>query len=193
MEPHFIGVFDTVAALGSSSLKSIFGGILLSAGLLTAASFAFQFHWIFKLLSIASVSLALEWLLYLAVILRKSYLPVCNELEIDLRKVLNKNVNKSSKNLAFWHNENYDRFLSGEVAYARHAMAIDEESASFPRVEWGSKVTPARRAEQNPRWLKQVWFAGCHSDIGGKRDPAERHCACMDGRGTAGLHPRDFD
>ncbi len=173
VEPHFIGVFDTVAALGSSSLKSIFGAILLSAGLLTAASFAFQFHWIFKLLSIASVSLTLGWLLYLAAILRKSYSPVCKELEIDLRKVPNKNLSKRSTNWAFWHNKNYDRFLSGEVAYARHAMAIDEERASFPRVEWGPKVTPARRADQNPRWLKQVWFAGCHSDIGGSYTESE--------------------
>lgn len=173
VEPHFIGVFDTVAALGSSSLKSIFGGILLSAGLLTAASFAFQFHWILKVLSIASVSFALGWLLYLATILRKSYSPVCKDLEIDLCEVSNKNLSEPSTNWAFWHNENYDRYLSGEVAYARHAMAIDEERASFPRVEWGPKVTPARRAEQKPRWLKQVWFAGCHSDIGGSYAESE--------------------
>lgn len=167
VEPHFIGVFDTVAALGSNNLKSLFGGILLAVGLFTAASFAFDYPWPLKLLGVASASVALGWMFYLARILRKTYSPFCDDLGIDLRKDPNGNLNKRSVNWAFWNSKNYDRFLSGEVAYARHAMAIDEERASFPRVQWGPTKTPDHRLDQAPTWLKQVWFAGCHSDIGG--------------------------
>ena len=76
-------------------------------------------------------------------------------------------MKKRSIHWAFWRNENYDKYLSGQVDYARHAMAIDEERADFPRVKWGPTNTPTRRLDQVPRWLKQVWFPGCHSDIGG--------------------------
>lgn len=167
VEPHFIGVFDTVAALGSNNLKSLFGSLVLAIVLFTAASFLFEFHWTLKLLGLASASVALGWLCYLADILRKSYSPICKELNIDLRKDSNENLKTRSVNWAFWHSKNYDRFLSGEVVYARHAMAIDEERASFPRVQWGPTKTPSPRVDQVPGWLKQVWFAGCHSDIGG--------------------------
>ncbi|MDF1835465.1 MAG: DUF2235 domain-containing protein, partial [Alteraurantiacibacter sp. bin_em_oilr2.035] len=85
VEPHFIGVFDTVAALGSNNLKLFFGGALFAVSLFTAASFVFEFHWALKLLGLASAFVALGWLYYLARILRKSYSPICEELGIDLR------------------------------------------------------------------------------------------------------------
>lgn len=173
VEPIFIGVFDTVAALGSNSLKSIFGSIFLAIVLFWAASFFFQFHWTIKLLGVLSSLVVIGWFYYLLSILRKSYSPICEELHIDIRKSPNENLKRRSANWAFWHSKNYDRFLSGEVAYARHAMAIDEERANFPRVQWGPKNTPTRRAAQEPRWLKQVWFAGCHSDIGGSYQESE--------------------
>ena len=43
VEPHFIGVFDSVAALGSDKLKLLFSGALLAAVLFTVASFWFEF------------------------------------------------------------------------------------------------------------------------------------------------------
>ena len=167
VESHFIGVFDTVAALGSNNLKLLFGSALFAIVLFTAASFAFDFHWTLKLLGLVSAAVAVGWLGHLASILRKSYSPVCGELDIDLSEDANDNLKKRSTNWAFWRAKNYDKFLSGEVVYARHAMAIDEERASFPRVEWGPITTPSHRVAQVPSWLKQVWFAGCHSDIGG--------------------------
>lgn len=167
VEPHFIGVFDSVAALGSSNLKLLFGSLLLAISLFTTITFAFDFHWALKLLGLGAGTVALGWLLHLARILRKTYSPVCEELNIDLRKVSNENLNKHSTHWAFWRNKNYDKYLSAQVDYARHAMAIDEERASFPRVKWGPTTTPQHRKNQVPRWQKQVWFAGCHSDIGG--------------------------
>ena len=52
-------------------------------------------------------------------------------------------------------------------------MAIDEDRADFPRVGWASKKAAIETAKREPKWLKQVWFAGCHSDIGGSYPEAE--------------------
>ena len=46
-------------------------------------------------------------------------------------------------------------------------MAIDEDRADFPRVGWASKKAAIETKNREPAWLKQVWFPGCHSDVGG--------------------------
>jgi hypothetical protein len=53
------------------------------------------------------------------------------------------------------------------VAYARHAISIDEARESFPRVPWGTKGAARPSEPGQPEWFQQIWFAGCHSDIGG--------------------------
>ncbi len=58
----------------------------------------------------------------------------------------------------------YDRNLSRDVGFARHALAIDERRKAFDRVPWGS---PRDRKQTEPEWFQQIWFAGNHSDIGG--------------------------
>jgi uncharacterized protein (DUF2235 family) len=62
----------------------------------------------------------------------------------------------------------YDEHLDNAVWYARHAMSIDENRATFARVPWGSTQNkgPAR-PDSYADWLDQIWFAGVHSDIGG--------------------------
>jgi hypothetical protein len=45
------------------------------------------------------------------------------------------------------------------VTTVRHALAIDERRAFFRQNLWG-KVRPYQN-------IKQVWFAGCHADVGG--------------------------
>ena len=52
-------------------------------------------------------------------------------------------------------------------------MAIDEDRADFPRVGWASKKAAIETKNREPAWLKQVWFPGCHSDIGGSYPEAE--------------------
>src|SRR5262249_34068166 len=62
----------------------------------------------------------------------------------------------------------YDLHLDNAVWYARHAISIDENRASFARVPWASvRNTGPARPENYPDWLDQIWFAGVHSDIGG--------------------------
>lgn len=56
---------------------------------------------------------------------------------------------------------NFHNFtLSKSVDHARHALAIDDERKTFHPVLWKDKA----RANQT---LKQVWFCGMHTDVGG--------------------------
>jgi uncharacterized protein (DUF2235 family) len=52
--------------------------------------------------------------------------------------------------------------LSDSVLYARHALSIDDERQTFHPTLWEriEKPEPADR-------LKQVWFSGVHTDVGG--------------------------
>ena len=52
-------------------------------------------------------------------------------------------------------------FLSGEILTARHALAIDERRRAFVPTLWTTED-----GEEDDR-LQQVWFSGCHADVGG--------------------------
>ena len=54
----------------------------------------------------------------------------------------------------------HDTTLSPEVKYAYHAVATDEKRASFEPTLW--QETP-----ETENRIKQVWFPGVHSDVGG--------------------------
>ena len=55
------------------------------------------------------------------------------------------------------------------VNYAYQALAIDERRGAFPPTLWtrkqGRGALPEEQAHK--QILEQVWFAGCHSNIGG--------------------------
>ena len=54
-----------------------------------------------------------------------------------------------------------DYVLSPKVKRARHALALDDERDTFHPLIWDE------RTEEDPDRIKQVWFAGMHSDVGG--------------------------
>lgn len=54
-----------------------------------------------------------------------------------------------------------DNFLASSVVHARHAIAIDEQRKKFPVTLWNESQIAPRQT------IKQVWFAGVHSDVGG--------------------------
>jgi uncharacterized protein (DUF2235 family) len=54
-----------------------------------------------------------------------------------------------------------DQDLSDRVDRACHAVAIDDERHTFHPVLWNEK------GEQDAARIKQVWFAGMHSNVGG--------------------------
>ena len=60
------------------------------------------------------------------------------------------------------HDEFYDTKMGANVAIARHALAIDEQREDFEPTLW----LPRPGVD-----LKQVWFAGVHTDVGGSYPP----------------------
>ena len=79
------------------------------------------------------------------------------------------------KGYSFWQTLHFtsprmrfvDKQLNPNVGWARHALAIDERRKDFDRVPWGIPNDGRRVGKDEPEWFKQVWFAGCHSDVGG--------------------------
>lgn len=66
--------------------------------------------------------------------------------------------------------EFYDTKMGANVSIARHALAIDEQREDFEPTVWA-----ARKGVD----LKQVWFAGVHSDIGGSYGPDKKKGGCV--------------
>lgn len=56
----------------------------------------------------------------------------------------------------------HDTRLSSHVRTARQALAVDERRAAFLPAPWCSEDGEPKND------VKQVWFAGCHSDVGGR-------------------------
>ncbi|MEM7503980.1 MAG: DUF2235 domain-containing protein [Pseudomonadota bacterium] len=58
--------------------------------------------------------------------------------------------------------------LPKSVVYACHALAIDDERASFWPSLWKKDTAPTGgEAEKKPARMEQAWFAGVHSNVGG--------------------------
>lgn len=56
--------------------------------------------------------------------------------------------------------------LSDQVLCARQALAIDETRLKFVPTFWEAPLEPPDAPTEDPR-VKQVWFEGAHSDVGG--------------------------
>jgi uncharacterized protein (DUF2235 family) len=63
------------------------------------------------------------------------------------------------------NDEFYDTKMGSNVTFARHALAIDEQREDFEPTIWDPKSGVD---------LKQVWFAGVHSDVGGSYPPDKK-------------------
>ena len=70
------------------------------------------------------------------------------------------------------NDEFYDTKMGGNVQFARHGLAIDEKRVDFQPTIWRARTGVD---------LKQVWFCGSHSDIGGSYPPDK------DGRSVADI------
>jgi uncharacterized protein (DUF2235 family) len=60
----------------------------------------------------------------------------------------------------------HDTTLSSQVTNAIHALSIDEQRAAFKPTLW-TRSDNAAPGDQN---VKQVWFSGVHSEVGGGTD-----------------------
>jgi len=152
----FIGVFDTVASLGSYRV-----GLIVIVGLLVALLVANSVLWLFSL----PFWLAFGAPLALTFIIGALWYAVAH---IQFAVGLPGYSFWQTLHFTSWKMQFYDKHLDNAVWYARHAMSIDESRADFARVPWASAANcgPAR-PDSYPDWLDQIWFAGNHSDVGG--------------------------
>lgn len=141
--PAFIGVFDTVAALGVRGRR--LAGFV--AGLTIAVA-------IFSL----PVGLVVRALLYPWVTFWSATLGIFAVVGGLLALKLFRNR---------WKLKDYDRSLDRRAGYARHACAIDETRSDFHVLGWGHSQDVREQRRERGKWFVQMWFAGNHSDIGG--------------------------
>ena len=162
--PYFIGVFDSVAALGAAGIKKVgIIGLAIIVGLALEACVAGALHWLLGW-SFWSTFLILSVVLGVVALVYSTWLRI-RSIKNFPKKGPSWRFGNRRFHLIGWKSDFYDRFLDRRVVYARHAQAIDETRASFPRVQWGRIVD--EKDPPHDAWLVQVWFAGNHSDIGG--------------------------
>src|ERR1700730_4542891 len=166
---YFVGVFDTVAALGASGMRRFLiqtGLTLLFVGVASVAPavlsivpslianyyFDFGFWWSELAISAGSVVLLVLWFLHRR---RAQYTTTIYHF---------RHRGEGHSHQAEWKSGNCDPLLSKYVGTARSANAIDERRKDFDRVQWG---------QADSKQLSQWWFAGNHSDIGGSYQETE--------------------
>lgn len=172
VQPHFIGVFDTVAALGDRVIASVCGFVFLVAVGFSTYFYSEEGSSLLTWLTGIATAVALFW--YLKVFI--SQIRYFEKDPENPRKLfypwhwpaIYKHTHRAS-----WNRDNYDRYLDPEVQHARHAMSIDENREAFPRVKWVEEDQWLEHKDRSPLWIDQVWFAGCHSDIGGSYEETE--------------------
>jgi uncharacterized protein (DUF2235 family) len=151
--PYFIGVWETVQTLGAGTLgltilTLIYEAICAGLGLVSSELVGGGFWLPFLLLGVA-VPVAI----YAAACMRY----------------------KGLVSLHRYRQAFYDTRLNHAVRYARHALAIDENRASFACVPWDEEPPRQSFTDQPnaPPRFRQVWFAGSHSDVGGSYPETE--------------------
>lgn len=152
--PHFIGVFDTVAAVGSWDAILFSLAVGLMGWLVLSGLPRLLFGYGYLALLLPGVALALGALVFYLL----THLKVAFGLDGHPWWTT---LHLNPLRMRF-----YDMALNPKVGWARHAIAIDEHRKDFNRVPWGGN-NQRQVPEGQPKWLKQVWFAGVHADIGG--------------------------
>lgn len=164
--PYFIGVFDTVAALGTSGLKRAGQWVIISLSILMASGMAAGIlRWLLgrPFLATTGALFILTSLICGAVLLKNAF-----------RYIRNFPAKGNFRwHFISWKAANYDRSLSHRVRYARHAVSIDEIRADFARVAWGRNSVVRPKEGEGDEPLIQMWFAGNHSDVGGSYPETE--------------------
>jgi uncharacterized protein (DUF2235 family) len=67
---------------------------------------------------------------------------------------------------AIWPISFRNRMLSHKVRRARHALSLDDERTTFHPLRF-DQSDPRPPGHGEPEQIKEVWFAGVHSDVGG--------------------------
>ena len=175
--PHFIGVFDTVAALGnpapSAAFTLAFIGFAATLGVVGKILQPFGstpwIGWIFAYLTFFNVFCGTIALTLVAALCVYVFTHIKWDFSVpgyDWKQSL-RTLHRNEMWMKF-----FDYDLDPNVGYARHAISIDENRKNFERVQWYSTKDTERDAI-GIQWFEQVWFAGNHSDIGGSYEENE--------------------
>ncbi len=169
--PYFIGVFDTVAALGASGMRYL----LIQAGLSAGVSLAAFIGGFIPAVIVAALStwifgtgfMVVGFVLQILIVAAANGIFWYWQNKATIKTITDyPEPGQSRSHKAIWKGENFDRLLSRHVSFARAANAIDETRKDFDRVGWGGSDEGAPHFPGHDR-LVQCWFAGNHSDIGG--------------------------
>ncbi|MBR0695930.1 DUF2235 domain-containing protein [Bradyrhizobium lablabi] len=181
--PYFIGVFDTVAALGARGPRRRLIQIGLTFAVASAAFFASLVP--AAIIGAAAVIYSGAGLLWGFIVpawfvtqiaMLVAIIWFWREQRAATRKTIYDFPNKGDpprSHYAEWKGENFDRLLSKHVHFARAANAIDETRKDFRRVAWGGTEKPINEPPPGIERLIQLWFAGNHSDVGGSYPETE--------------------
>jgi Uncharacterized alpha/beta hydrolase domain (DUF2235) len=171
--PYFIGVFDTVAALGHSGLIWVVVALVLTlpfivSFVISLLSFASDFPylggWLVKLKFWPVFCVVAPLMIVGAgLIALKNYLKWAPRLPgYGFWKRL------KTLHLAELQHRFYDTTLNVNVGYAKHAISIDENRKDFAHVGWTPTAQKANKRDAGDNlFFEQVWFPGVHADIGG--------------------------
>ena len=166
VQPTFIGVFDTVAALDSRVATTVVTLVFVGLALATYFSVAYMSWWV--TVPVALLTGSAFWWLISMLFGQFKYFFEDPKRRLNMWNPLDWVAAFKNGHIARWSGKNYDRYVDREVRYLRHALSIDEARAKFPQVPWGRGKDYTWNLEQGySDWLRQVWFAGNHSDIGG--------------------------
>jgi Uncharacterized alpha/beta hydrolase domain (DUF2235) len=170
---YFIGVFDTVAALGHKGLIWLVIALVLLLPFIVSFAISLLFYasdfpylggWLVKL-RFWPVFYVVAPLMVIgaALIALKNYLKWAPRLPgYGFWKRL------KTLHLAELQHRFYDTTLNVNVGYAKHAISIDENRKDFARVGWTPTAQKAnRRDAADNLFFEQVWFPGVHADVGG--------------------------
>jgi len=163
--PYFIGVFDTVAALGAKWQIKVATGLGIVLGLLAIAFLIAAARWHYWTYPFWSTFWSTTSAIFVVALLLGSALYLLTHVKVatDL-----KGYHWWDRwHFTGWKTQFYDTQLNLNVGWARHALSIDENRKDFAVVPWGLKGAWRRVQDGEPTWFKQFWFPGNHSDIGG--------------------------
>jgi hypothetical protein len=171
--PYFIGVFDTVAALGHRGLAWLVVALVLISPFVVGFAISL-FSYASNIPYLGRLFAALKfWPVFQVVaplmivgaglIALKSYLKWAPPLPgYDFRKRL------KTLHFAEFKHRFYDTTLNVNVDYAKHAISIDENRKDFARVGWAPTAAKQdKRDAAGNLYFEQVWFRGVHADVGG--------------------------
>lgn len=175
--PYFIGVFDAVSALGlktvhrilaiaaaaSATFIAVLGALSVLRALGRRASEFVPFN-----IPFGSIEFNVP-LTAIFIVLVTGGLAAWNWLPRHQKTVTNYPEQGQKRSHWLWFRmsaDQSDTYLQPRVRYARHAMAIDERRALFPRAKWGGEHLKTVPENERVNFV-QMWFSGNHSDIGG--------------------------